>query len=87
MPHYFSETAAPLEVIEKTSRNAGQAHDFKVVRVGKGFRRICQTELGQEQLCARCDEPWPMDPEFFAISGSSVSYECKACTNERRRAR
>lgn len=70
-----------------TGRIAGQVHDFKVVRVGKGFRRICQTELGQEQLCARCDEPWPMDPEFFSISGSSVSYECKACVNERKQAR
>ena len=67
-----------------SSRNAGLVHDFKMVRVGPGFRRICQTELGQEQLCACCNEPWPMDPEFFSVSGSSVSYECNACVRERK---
>ncbi len=68
-----------------SGRHAGSSRDVQMVRIGKGFRRICQTELGQEQVCASCDEPWPMDPEFFNISGSSVSYECKACANERKR--
>ena len=59
--------------------------NFTLMRIGQGFRRIRETELGQEQLCARCNEAWPMDPEFFAISGTGVSYECKACVNERKK--
>lgn len=58
---------------------------FQYVRIAGGFRRILTTELGQEQLCARCNEPWPMDPEFFNVSGKGVSYECKACVQERKR--
>lgn len=59
---------------------------FEFLRIGGGFRRILKTELGQEQLCARCNEPWPMDREFFNVSGLSVSYECKACVQERKHA-
>jgi hypothetical protein len=57
---------------------------FEFLRVAGGFRRILKTELGQEQLCVRCNEPWPMDPEFYNVSGSGVSYECKACIQERK---
>lgn len=66
--------------------DAGLVTGFEFMRIAGGFRRILKTELGQEQLCARCNEAWPMDPEFFKISGHSVSYECKACIQERRRA-
>ena len=65
--------------------DAGRVTGFEFLRIGKGFRRILKTELGQEQLCARCNEAWPMDPEFFNVSGHSVSYECKACVQERKR--
>jgi hypothetical protein len=58
---------------------------FELLRIAGSFRRILKTELGQEQLCARCNEPWPMDLEFFNVSGRSVSYECKACIQECRR--
>ncbi len=53
-------------------------------RVKGGFRRMAQTELGEEQLCNSCDEFWPLDKEFFQVSGTGISYECKACTTERR---
>lgn len=69
-----------------TSTDAAASRGFEYLRIGGAFRRIRLTELGQEQLCARCNEPWPMDPEFFSVSGRSVSYECKACVHERRRA-
>lgn len=65
--------------------NASPVANFEFLRIGSGFRRILRTELGQEQLCARCNEPWPMDPEFFNVSGRSVGYECKACVQERKR--
>ncbi len=65
--------------------DAGLAAGFEFLRIGNGFRRILKTELGQEQLCASCNEPWPMDKEFFNISGCSVGYECKACIKERKR--
>lgn len=64
--------------------NTEMASSFEYLRIGGGFRRILKTELGQEQLCARCHEPWPMDAEFFIVSGCGVSYECKACIQERR---
>ncbi|SFV09311.1 hypothetical protein [Pseudoduganella namucuonensis] len=65
--------------------DARLAPGFEFLRIAGGFRRIMKTELGQEQLCARCNEPWPMDPEFFKITGRSVGYECKACIQERKR--
>jgi hypothetical protein len=65
--------------------HAGAAPAFELLRVAGRFRRILKTELGPEQLCARCDEPWPMDPEFFQVSHGCVSYECKACVLERKR--
>jgi hypothetical protein len=58
---------------------------FEVLRIGGCFRRILMTELGQEQLCCRCNEPWPMDLEFYNVSSGGVSYECKACVHERRK--
>ncbi|MBY0243563.1 MAG: hypothetical protein K2X55_30095 [Burkholderiaceae bacterium] len=65
-----------------TSLDARLVSGFELLRIAGGFRRILKTELGQEQLCARCNEPWPMDPEFFRISNGCVSYECKACIQE-----
>ncbi|OON59893.1 hypothetical protein B0920_21690 [Massilia sp. KIM] len=55
-------------------------------RVMGGFRRMALTELGDEQLCPSCGQLWPMDREFFAVTRSGISYECKACIEERRAA-
>jgi hypothetical protein len=54
-------------------------------RIKGGFRRMAETELGEEQLCMSCGELWPLDKEFFVVSGSGISYACKACIKERRR--
>lgn len=56
-------------------------------RVMGGFRRMALTELGDEQLCPSCGQLWPMDREFFVVTRAGVSYECKACIQERRAAR
>jgi ribosomal protein L34 len=55
-----------------------------VRRVKGGFRQLVTTELGDEQLCRTCGEAWPTDAEFFVVTATSLSYECKACTAERR---
>lgn len=65
--------------------HAGTLPAFELLRIAGSFRRILKTELGQEQLCARCNEPWPMDLEFFNVSGCRISYECRACIQECRR--
>jgi hypothetical protein len=44
-------------------------------RVHGGFR---------EQFCHSCQECWPLDQEFFLFSRNSVSYECRACIEERK---
>ena len=45
-------------------------------------------EVGEEQLCPRCDEWWPADPEFFYVHRGRTVLTCKACCAERgRRAR
>lgn len=38
-----------------------------------------ETELGQEQLCDKCLDWWPADPEFFALKGEGLDCRCKAC--------
>lgn len=53
-------------------------------RVQGGFRRMVETELGEEQFCNSCRECWPLDQEFFLFSRNSVSYECRACIEERK---
>lgn len=53
-------------------------------RVRGRFRRVAQTELGEEQLCPSCLELWPLDPEFFAVSRGGIGYECRACVRERK---
>ena len=53
-------------------------------RVRGGFRRMAETELGEEQLCMSCDQLWPLDKEFFAVTGRGISYACKACIKEGR---
>lgn len=54
-------------------------------RIKGGFRRMLVTELGDEQICGACQEPWPIDGEFFVVTGNSISYQCKACISERGR--
>lgn len=54
-------------------------------RVKGGFRQIIDTELGEEQLCRSCGEPWPTDQEFYVVTATSMTYECKACTADGRR--
>ncbi len=53
-------------------------------RVKGGFRQLVDTELGAEQLCRSCGESWPTDAEFFTVTATSMGYECKACTADRR---
>ena len=43
---------------------------------------MAETELGEEQLCMACGELWPLDKEFFVVSGRGISYACKACIKE-----
>ena len=52
-------------------------------RIKGGFRRMLDTELGTEQLCCSCGELWPVDPEFYVVTATRLSYECRACTSER----
>lgn len=42
-------------------------------------RPTIQTDLGTEVLCAKCNEYWPSDPEFFYFSGGKPHSWCKAC--------
>jgi hypothetical protein len=56
-----------------------------VQRTRGGFRSILVTELGEEQICGACQEAWPLDGEFFLVTGNSISYQCKACIGERAR--
>jgi hypothetical protein len=53
-------------------------------RIKGGFRRLIETELGEEQVCMSCGEAWPTDKEFYVVTATSMGYECKACTSERR---
>lgn len=53
-------------------------------RVSGGFRQMAVTELGQEQQCMSCHQLWPLDQEFFVVTGKGVSYACRACIAERR---
>jgi hypothetical protein len=53
-------------------------------RIKGGFRRIIETELGEEQFCGSCREFWPTDGEFFTVSKQCLAYECKACVMERK---
>ena len=59
-----------------------QAIPFK--RVRGGFRRMLETELGTEQLCCSCRQLWPVDPEFYVVTATRLSYECRACISERK---
>ena len=56
-------------------------------RIKGGFRRMAETELGEEQWCGSCGEFWPTDDEFFVVTATSLGYVCKACISERRRKR
>jgi hypothetical protein len=64
--------------------NPGNVGSLK--RIRGGFRRMMQTELGEEQLCGSCGEFWPSDAEFFKMSNRSMVYECKACSIDRKSA-
>lgn len=37
------------------------------------------TELGQEVKCAKCQEFWPADKEFFYFNGTKPHSWCKDC--------
>lgn len=56
-------------------------------RIAGGMRRMAETELGAEQLCLSCHQLWPLDKDFFLVTRSGISYECKACIQERKAAR
>jgi hypothetical protein len=46
-------------------------------------RRFRFTEgLGKEKQCARCEEWWPADEEFFNKHGAGLHSWCKACCTE-----
>lgn len=40
-------------------------------------RRV--TELGTEVVCAKCEEFWPEDSEFYFMHGGKAHSWCKAC--------
>lgn len=42
-------------------------------------RAVIKTELGIEIQCAKCNEFWPRDPEFFFFSKDRPHSWCKAC--------
>lgn len=66
----------------------GNSSNFESLkRIKGGFRRVVETELGEEQFCGSCGEFWPTDAEFFNMSEHCMSYECKACLIERKLAR
>jgi hypothetical protein len=58
-----------------------------LTRFKGGFRRMIETELGEEQFCGSCCEFWPADAEFFNVTKESMGYECKACQIERKLSR
>jgi hypothetical protein len=79
-------------LVENTSVNRGNKMEnltdsTPYKRIKGGFRRIIETELGEEQFCGACHEFWPMDAEFFNVSERSVGYECKACLIDRKMVR
>lgn len=43
------------------------------------LRKFITTELGQEAQCAKCQEFWPVDPEFFFMHKGKPHSWCKAC--------
>jgi len=52
----------------------------------KNARRTRITELGLELLCARCQEYWPADAEFFhKHRGQTLGFHsyCRVCVSER----
>ncbi|MYM91648.1 hypothetical protein GTP81_30355 [Rugamonas sp. FT107W] len=61
--------------------------EIPFTRVRGGFRRMLETELGTEQLCASCQQLWPVDPEFYVVTATRLSYECRACISERKAVR
>lgn len=44
--------------------------------------KLRQTWYGPEQLCSKCGEYWPADPEFFYRSKTGLRGVCKACYAE-----
>jgi hypothetical protein len=42
-------------------------------------RQMRETELGTEVQCAKCEEFWPADPEFFYFGRRGPHSWCKAC--------
>ncbi|SAI74603.1 Uncharacterised protein [Bordetella ansorpii] len=50
-------------------------------------RKTTETELGTEAQCARCQEFWPADGDFFYTSNGKLHSWCKACYDARRTAK
>jgi hypothetical protein len=48
---------------------------------------VANTEDGQEKLCTKCSEWWPLDPDFFCWLPSRNAYHswCKACDTDKKR--
>lgn len=49
--------------------------------------RLIDTELGQERLCSACGEYWPNDAEFFYLTRGKPMGNCKACFEEKHKAK
>lgn len=47
--------------------------------MGRTARPTIETDAGTEIKCSKCNEFWPLDPEFFYISNGTVHAWCKAC--------
>lgn len=48
--------------------------------------RLRETVEGLEKYCAKCDEWWPADAEFFFSDPTGIAglfYCCKACYREK----
>lgn len=71
------------ETIQGKSDHGRYRSDLEMASIGKGpltmVRATVSTELGTEIQCARCEEFWPCDPEFFFFSKNKPHSWCKAC--------
>lgn len=45
-------------------------------------KRVREGETGLEKFCAKCDDWWPADPEFFWVTKGKLFHCCKACYHE-----
>jgi hypothetical protein len=83
MGDLWGPEARQLARMESAALKRGPRGFVPVGRFGCFEKR---TELGIERKCRRCLDWWPLDQ--FAKSRHcyrGVTYQCKACTNERKR--